>query len=336
VFHLIEDPARSNNAAGAASLIAEVAGQAPGSSSGKTLDDLFGSDVAAGLGSVNDTTYQTFTARYNFGQLGNYGGYIKYLRRDGSGNVSIISKKQEVVGGSLILHGPVTDLLSAPSASNIFYFDNGLRGIGISQSSVSLTGGLSGTASLTEYMMLGGQYTGLQLEHANFGYWEARYVASGTNNGVAFNTTASAFQPFVLEGASATKLAPTPGPAFTGIVLANAYDQRDEWNSKSQDLTGTASLNVVGIGSENSITFTLPGFYTLAANNLNITSGGGVSGGNFSVSGTSGINLAGGGTGSVTGQFYGGATATEAVGTFGYSENAGLVGVRGAWGVKRP
>jgi len=189
-----------------------------------------------------------------------------------------------------------------------------------------------------EFIMLGGGAVPGGLDYTNFGFWEDRGTFTGTHNGTPVAFTLNAYSPFVLVSNAATNATPTAasGP-FKGAVVANAYDRSNVDTAKVASLVGTATLNLSSAAS-GQMTFSFPNFYTLASN-LYISGGAISQSGGFTVTDagkdTTGIKLSGGGTGTLSGQFYGSSAtnASEAAGIFGYSENGGNVGVKGSWGV---
>ena len=296
-----------------------------------SLSDAIGSGPAAGLTAADPTNgVNGFRVSYDLGLLGS----------SSTSNVRI-----QVEGNSVVVRTPDGSVFF--TAKDMTLFDNGFVGKVLEEESAKLTqantglAGISGNMKGIEAVMLGGKSVGL--EYTNFGFWEGRATAQGKYNGVAFDTTISSYSPFILEAANADKKAPASTEAFSGTVLANAWDRKDDLNSKSVSLVGQASLNIAP-GASN-LTFTFDNFYTLSTD-LNVSGTGKVSNAanSFTVSdsskNTTGITLNSGayqsGT-SLTGQFYGGAAspaATEAVGTFNYKDTVNTTGVRGAWGVK--
>ena len=321
---------------------------------GKTIPEMWlptaGLANSAPLNNING-----FRDYFDFGQFGFRPPNSLYVHLEPGSNIFCVYNKNEnfwldispefftVFDNGLI--GAITSDISVKRNGNLWSatFYNGVGGI--TQRQEDLIGdayetmkasGATGEMRLFETIMLAGHPVGL--EYTNFGFWEARFMADGIIDGQSVNSAISSYVPFMLVAANAVvEQAPNDG-AFNGLVVANAYDRSDDLNSKSVSLTGTASLNVIS-ATVGDISFDFNNFYKLSTD-LNISGSDGITqSGAFVVTpqgtNSTGINLAGGGTGLVTGQFYGGLTATEAVGTFGYSE--GLVGVRGAFGgVKVP
>jgi hypothetical protein len=340
--------------------ISDFTGGAKASGQASSLSEVLGDGPAKGLTTAQPNKgVNGFTAAYDFGPI--------------SGAPSSVDVSLEVSNGTLTAKGSDGTVINL-KPQDATKFSNGLVGsviqtIGPKDFPQGIVTN-KGTYSATEVVMLGGKSNdlGTGLEHTNFGFWESRVTAKGTVGGIPatppstgiiggtkIDTTVSGYAPFIMEGSDAVKAAPTANKTFNGTVLANAYDQTDKNNGKSVDLVGRAALTL-GAASGGTIsgdmTFTFENFYTLKANVEVDGSNGGInhipgpSPGGFSTSdakkNTTGINLTGGGTSWLSGQFYGGpgdVTGTEAVGTFGLQDKVQgqLVerGVRGAFGVKK-
>jgi hypothetical protein len=237
--------------------------------------------------------------------------------------------------------------------SDMTYFSNGLVGLTLAtyaQPFPSNTDmpGVSGNLAGREVVMLGGGAVKGGLEYTNFGFWENRATATGIrSNGKNFTSAFNSYRPFILESAAAAtkKFSPPASTTFTGAVVANAYDRSDLYNAKVASLVGTAKLTVNSTALAGDMKFYFDNFYTMSTL-LTISSGGAITpNGGFSLSdhqkNTTKINLTANGpmtATSLSGQFYGASAnnASEAVGTFSYSNGAGAadtVGVKGSWGV---
>ena len=228
----------------------------------------------------------------------------------------------KVEGDMLILVTPWGSPIRVLSSNDFTVLDNGIVGSTFSGSAYALD---------NRVMVLGGKSVGL--EYTNFGYWmrireRADYLENANPHAY--------FAPFILESTIAVKKEPPSTGAFAGTVIALPYDG---YTTTPQYLVGQADL-VLSSATAGNLTFTFPNFYTLNTG-LNIDGSGGITqDGGFilsdSAKNSTGINLLSGGSGSVTGQFYGGSTpgyATEAVGRFDYN-NSSSRGVRGSFGVK--
>jgi hypothetical protein len=297
---------------------ATVAGRA------STLSDAIGAGPANGLTAANAA--KGVNGFYYYHDYGAFGSAQ-------NGNVTLFVTGAKTTLTALDSNGDNR----AVAPGDLTVFSNGLVGMIIDEQSVPLTGaGVSGTARETAAMMLGGKAVGL--EYTNFGFWEDRAIIQGKVSGVDVNSAFSSYTPFILVASSAAEKAPSPSGLFKGTVLANAYDRTDPLYSKAASLVGQANLNVTSPTTGN-ISFTFDNFYTL--NTALALSGGAVTqSGSMSLTdgykNTTGIILPSSySSGTLSGQFYGASTDTnarEAVGRFDYNNT--VTGVRGSFGVK--